>query len=67
MPVEPPTRELERRQQPARRDDIEKIKTRGIVRAVSELAEMKQRNPDEYARLAPKLRDILEVDPDKSH
>src|SRR6476469_4124353 len=49
------------------RDDIEKIKTRGIVRAVSELAEMKQRNPDEYARLAPKLREILEADPDKSH
>jgi hypothetical protein len=67
MPVEPPTRELERRQQPARRDDIEKIKTRGIVRAVSELAEMKQRNPDEYARLAPKLWEILEADPDKSH
>jgi len=28
---------------------------------------MKQRNPDEYARLAPKLRDILEADPDQSH
>jgi hypothetical protein len=49
------------------RDDIEKIKTQGIVRAVSELAEMKQRNPDEYARLAPKLREILEADPDQSH
>jgi hypothetical protein len=49
------------------RDDIEKIKTQGIVRAVSELADMKQRNPDEYARLAPKLREILEADPDKSH
>src|SRR6201999_943196 len=49
------------------RDDIEKIKTQGIVRAVSELAEMKQRNPDEYARLAPKLREILGADPDKSH
>ena len=49
------------------RDDIEKIKTQGIVRAISELAEMKQRNPDEYARLAPKLREILEADPDKSH
>ena len=43
------------------RDDIEKIKTQGIVRAISELAEMKQRNPDEYARLAPKLREILEA------
>jgi hypothetical protein len=49
------------------RDEIEKIKTHGIVRAVSELAEMKQRNPDEYARLAPKLREILEADPDQSH
>ena len=35
------------------KDDIEKIKTQSIVRAISELAEMKQRNPDEYARLAP--------------
>ena len=49
------------------RDDIETIKTQGIIRAVSELAEMKQRNPDEYARLAPKLREILEADPDTSH
>jgi DNA-binding HxlR family transcriptional regulator len=49
------------------RDDIERIKTRSIVRAISELAEMKQRNPDEYARLAPKLREILEVGSDKSH
>ena len=48
------------------RDDIEKIKTRGIVRAISELAEMKQGNPDEYARLAPKLREILEADSDSS-
>jgi hypothetical protein len=48
------------------RDDIEKIKTRGIVRAISELAEMKQRNPDEYARLAPKLREILEAGSEKS-
>jgi hypothetical protein len=46
------------------RDDIERIKARSIVRAISELAEMKQRNPDEYARLAPKLREILEVDSD---
>jgi len=46
------------------RDDIEKIKTQGIVRAISELADMKQRNPDEYARLAPKLREILEADAD---
>jgi hypothetical protein len=48
------------------RGDIERIKTRSIVRAISELAEMKKRNPDEYARLAPKLREILEVDSDKS-
>lgn len=48
------------------RDDIEKIKTRGIARAISELADMKRRNPDEYARLAPKLREILESDSDSS-
>jgi hypothetical protein len=48
------------------RDGTEKIKTRGIVRAISELAEMKQHNPDEYARLAPKLREILEAGSDKS-
>ena len=49
------------------RDDIEKIKTRGIVRAISELAEMKQRNPNEYAQLAPKLRELLEASSDKLH
>ena len=38
-----------------------------LSRTIAELAEMKQRNPDEYARLAPKLREILEADPDKSH
>jgi hypothetical protein len=43
------------------RDEIEKIKTQGIVRAVCELAEMKQRNPDDYARLAPKLREIRDA------
>ena len=43
------------------RNEIEKIKTQGIVRAVSELAEMKQRIPDEYARLAPKLREIRDA------
>ena len=48
------------------REDIEKIKTRGIIRATSELAELKQRNPDEYARLAPKLREILEAGSAKS-
>ena len=48
------------------RDDIRKIKTQGIIRAVSELAEMKQRDPDEYARLAPKLREILETGSDES-
>lgn len=48
------------------REDIEKIKTRGIIRAISELAELKQGNPDEYARLAPKLREILEAGSDKS-
>jgi len=48
------------------RDDVEKIKTRGIVRAISELAEMKQRNPEGYERLAPKLREILDAAPGKS-
>jgi len=43
------------------RNEIEKIKTQGIVRAVSELAEMKQRIPDEYVRLAPKLREIRDA------
>ena len=43
------------------RNEIEKIKTQGIVRAVSGLAEMKQRIPDEYARLAPKLREIRDA------
>ena len=43
------------------RNEIEKIKTQDIVRAVSELAEMKQRIPDEYARLAPKLREIRDA------
>ena len=43
------------------RNEIEKIKAQGIVRAVSELAEMKQRIPDEYARLAPELREIRDA------
>jgi hypothetical protein len=38
----------------------------GRTAAISELANMKQRNPDEYARLAPKLREILEADSDSS-
>ena len=45
------------------RDDIEKIKTQGIVRTISELAEMKQRNPEGYERLAPRLREILDAAP----
>lgn len=43
------------------RDEIEEIKTQGIVRAVSELVERKQRNPGGYARLAPKLREIRDA------
>ena len=43
------------------RDDIEKIKEKQIVQAISELAEMKHQNPDEYERLAPRLREILEA------
>ncbi len=49
------------------RDDIGKIKAQGIARAIAELAELKQSNPAEYARLAPKLRQVLEPDPDNSH
>ena len=48
------------------RDDVGKIKAQGIVRAISELAELKQGNPPEYARLAPKLREILGPELDKS-
>jgi hypothetical protein len=46
------------------RDDIGRIKAQGIARAISELAELKRNNPPEYARLAPKLRQVLEPDPD---
>jgi hypothetical protein len=48
------------------RDDIERIKTERIVRAISDLAEMKQRNPGEYERLAPRLQEILEAGPGHS-
>ena len=48
------------------RDDIEEIKAERIVRAISDLAEMKQRNPGEYERLAPRLRVILEAGPGHS-
>jgi hypothetical protein len=43
------------------RDDIEGIKAERIVRAISDLAEMKQRNPAEYERLAPRLQEILKA------
>ena len=48
------------------RDDIEGIKAERIVRAISDLAEMKQRNPGEYERLAPMLQGILEAGPGPS-
>jgi hypothetical protein len=48
------------------RDDIEGIKAKRIVEAISSLAEMKQRNPDEYERLAPRLQEILGAGPDHS-
>jgi hypothetical protein len=48
------------------KDDIEGIKAERIVRAISDLAEMKQRNPGEYERLAPRLRVILEAGPGHS-
>jgi hypothetical protein len=49
------------------RDDIEAIKAERISRAIDDLAEMKQRNPDEYERLAPRLQEILKAGPDHSH
>jgi hypothetical protein len=48
------------------RDEVEEIKAKRIVEAISSLAEMKQRNPGEYERLAPRLREILEAGPDHS-
>jgi hypothetical protein len=48
------------------RDDVEEIKAERISRAISDLAEMKQRNPDEYGRLAPRLQEILKAGPDHS-
>jgi hypothetical protein len=48
------------------RDDIEEIKVERIVRAISDLAEMKQRNPGEYERLAPRLQEILKAGPGHS-
>jgi hypothetical protein len=48
------------------RDDIEGIKTKRIAQAISDLAEMKQRNPDEYERLVPRLQEILRTGPDHS-
>jgi hypothetical protein len=45
------------------RDDIEKIKAERIARAISDLAGMKQRNPGEYERLAPRLQEILQAGP----
>ena len=55
-PDSPPVREFAKL-----RGDIEEIKTNQIVHAISDLAEMKERNPDEYERLAPKLREILKA------
>jgi hypothetical protein len=48
------------------RDDIEGIKSERIARAISDLAEMKERNPGEYGRLAPRLQEILKAGPDHS-
>lgn len=45
------------------RDDIEEIKAERIARAISDLADMKQRNPGEYERLAPRLQEILQAGP----
>jgi hypothetical protein len=46
------------------RNDIDEIKAKRIAQAISGLAELKQRNPGEYERLAPRLREILEAGPD---
>jgi hypothetical protein len=46
------------------RDDIDGIKAERIARAISDLAEMKERNPGEYERLAPRLQEILKAGPD---
>jgi len=48
------------------RDGIEEIKTQRISHAISELAEMKDRNRDEYERLVAKLQEILEAGPARS-
>jgi hypothetical protein len=48
------------------RYDIEGIKAERIVWAISDLAEMKQRNPGEYERLAPRLQEILKAGSDHS-
>jgi len=48
------------------RDDIEGIKAERIVRAISDLAEMKERNPGEYERLTPRLQEIMKAGPDHS-
>jgi hypothetical protein len=46
------------------RDDTERIKARlaskRVKQAISDLAEIKQRNPDEYQHLATELRRILD-------
>ncbi len=46
------------------KNDIDEIKAKRIEAAISDLAAMKKRNPGEYNRLAPKIREILESGPD---
>ena len=48
------------------RDGIEGIKAERIARAISDLAEMKQRNPGEYGACAPRLEEILKAGPGNS-
>jgi hypothetical protein len=43
------------------RENVETIKSRQINQAISVLADMKQRNRDEYDRLAPRLQEILQA------
>lgn len=47
------------------RDDITAVKTKRIIRAISDLAEMKEHNPDEYDHLIQELREILKAEPDQ--
>jgi len=44
------------------RDGIEAIKTKRVEQAISDLADLKQRNRDEYERLAARLEEVMKAD-----